>query len=541
MRIGLAQTNATLGDFTGNRKKILTMIKRALQRRCDLVVFPEAALFGYHPMDLLERPEVVENQLKELKILSEKIPDKIAVLVGAITINPAQKGKPYLNAAVLLQKGKRPKVFAKQLLPTYDVFDEGRHIEPGDTSKNILRFKGQNILVTICEDIWAWPKKRGPSYARYGVNPLKSIPSESVDIVVNLSASPFTDVKLEARRATTLATARHFDAPLVYVNMVGAQDELIFDGGSFCITSNNKIISQCVRFQEDLNVVDLETNEGGLRELPSDVNELRRQAIVLGIKDYTSKTGFQKVHLGLSGGIDSALVACLAVDAMGSDNVVCLALPTRFNTEESLNLAKELCKNLNVRLIEIPIDDVYRNTLSEFEKATGHKEFDVVNENIQARIRGTLLMAYSNQVNSLLLAASNKSEIAMGYSTLYGDMCGGLMPIGDLLKTEVYELARYYNLESELIPERIINRPPSAELAPNQKDEDTLPPYKKLDPVVEKFVEGLSEARGSLEKRVLRALMRSEFKRWQSPPILKVSEHAFGMGRRLPIAHKALQ
>ncbi len=541
MRIALAQMNAHLGDFVGNRKKIFQLVKAAKEKRADLVVFPEASLFGYHPMDLLERPEAVQDQLRELKKLEKQIPGGIRVLVGAITENTYKTGKPYFNSAVLLASGRKSKVFPKHLLPAYDVFDEGRHIEPGKLmEKNIFSFKGKKILVTVCEDIWGWDGEK-PGYSKYRTNPLKFVKPSHVDLVVNLSASPFTDIKMQNRREVTLRTAKNFEAPLVYVNMVGAQDELIFDGGSFAIDKRGKRLAQSVQFQEDLNIVDLLTGEGGIRELDASVHEQRRQALVLGLRDFATKTGFASFHVGSSGGVDSAVTTCLAVDALGPQNVTTIALPGPFNSNLSLTLAKKLAENLGVDFMEIPIGDIYTSMKKSFDKVTGHKGFDLVNENMQARIRGSLLMAYSNMQNSMLLATSNKSELAMGYSTLYGDMNGGLMPLGDLLKSEVFDLARHYNKEYELIPEKIITRPPTAELAPNQRDIDSLPPYEKLDLIVERFVEGSSSPRGALDKRVMKALLLSEFKRWQSPPVLKVSEHAFGMGRRLPIAHVALR
>lgn len=542
MRIAMAQMNAHLGDFIGNRKKILELVCAAKQRRADIVIFPEASLFGYHPMDLLERPEVVDEQLRQLALLEKQIPKGISVLVGAITKNTYKMGKPYFNSAVLLRSGKKNRVFPKHLLPAYDVFDEGRHIEPGRSmEKNVFSFKGKNILVTVCEDIWGWDGDKKPGFSKYGTNPLKSVSKSNVDVIFNLSASPFTDLKVKNRLLTTKKTAAYFKAPLIYVNMVGAQDEIIFDGGSFAIDAKGNKLAQNIQFQEDLNIVDLSTGEGGFRQQDSSINEQRRQALVLGLRDFARKTGFTQFHVGSSGGIDSAVTACLAVDALGPQNVKTIALPSKYNTALSLKLAKKLAENLGVEFLQMPIQGIYQSMKSTFDKASGHKGFDLVNENMQARIRGSLLMAMSNFTGSMLLATSNKSELAMGYSTLYGDMNGGLMPLGDLLKTEVYELARHYNKEYELIPKEIITRPPSAELAPGQVDEDTLPPYSQLDPVVEKFVEGFSSPRGALDKRVMKALFLSEFKRWQSPPVLKVSEHAFGMGRRLPIAHVALR
>jgi NAD+ synthase (glutamine-hydrolysing) len=540
MRLALAQIDSFLGDFEGNKTKILEFVGRAVERRCDLVVFPEAALFGYHPVDLLERPSVVADQERALKELHRALPKGVGVLVGAIVRNTSGSGKGYWNAAVFLVKGEKPKVFPKTLLPTYDVFDESRHIEPGDVSKNILKFKGQKILVTICEDIWAWPRKGNPIFSSYGRNPLTGVKRGSVDLVVNLSASPFTHTKLANRRAVTKATAEYFRAPMVYVNMTGAQDELIFDGGSFALDKKGKVIAQCVRFEEDLNVVDLQEGKAsGLNELPTDDQEITRSALVLGIRDFVAKTGFSRVHLGLSGGIDSALVACLAADALGPMNVTAIYMPGPFSADESFTYSKKLAENLGVRFVQIPILRVYEQTLKELETVFGRMEFGLVQENLQARIRGEMLMAVSNRESSLLLGTSNKSELAVGYSTLYGDMIGGLMPIGDLLKHEVYDLSRYYNFQQELIPSGIIERAPSAELRANQKDQDTLPQYDELDEAVKNMAEGFKPAKTAVEKRVLEMMFKSEFKRWQAPPVLKVSDHAFGRGRRFPVAHRA--
>ncbi len=539
MRLALAQINSTLADFAANQRKILEYIQRARERRCDLVVFPEAALFGYHPVDLLERPSLVAQQEAALKEIHKAVPKGMAVLVGAIVRNASKSGKGFWNAAVLLEKGKKARVFAKQLLPTYDVFDEGRHIEPGQVAKNHFKFKGWCVQVTICEDIWAWPLKHNPWYSKYGKNPLKQLKRGSVDLVVNLSASPFTQNKFHSRRLVTKATATHFRAPMVYVNLVGAQDELIFDGGSFALDKTGKVVAQSVRFEEDLNVVDLNGKkpEGGTRELSTNAQEIMRSALVLGIRDFLAKTGFKKVHLGLSGGIDSALVACLAADALGPMNVTAVFMPGPFTARESLQWSKKLAENLGMRFLELPIADEYERVVKDLERVYGRMEFGIMHENLQSRLRGMFLMAISNKESSMLLGTTNKSEMATGYGTLYGDLIGGLMPIGDLLKTEVFELSRHYNSQSEVIPEGILERPPSAELRPNQKDQDSLPPYDRLDAMVRRLVEGLHSPRNAEEQRVLDMMMKSEFKRWQAPPILKVSDHAFGRGRRFPIAH----
>lgn len=537
MRVGLAQINSTLGFFAGNSKKIIEMSQRASDRRCDLVVFPELSLFGYHPGDLLERVDVVEAQLKELKKIQRALPPKLVSLFGMVIRNPQKTGKPYINVAVALEKNKKPKFFAKELHPTYDVFDDYRHFEIGAVEKNSLKVKGQKVLVTICEDIWAWQSEKNPS--KHQRNPLKKLKGKKFDLVVNLSASPYTETKRKNRQFVTEQTAKFFKAPMVYVNMVGAQDELIFDGGSFAIDKKGQKLAQSVYFEEELNVVDFAKKEGDIRTDRRSVATETRRALVLGIRDFVEKTGFKKVHLGLSGGIDSAVVACLAVDALGGQKVTGIALPGPYNADESLALACQLAENLHCGFLQADINPGYEQLVKTVENSFGTTDFGLVQENLQARIRAVLLMAYSNKENSLLLTTGNKSEYAMGYTTLYGDMCGGLAPIADLVKSRVYQLAELYNEQLELIPSRIITRPPSAELRPNQTDQDSLPEYADLDRAVVKMVEKYGRPRGEIEKRVLRSMMRTEFKRWQAPPILKVTDHSFGRGRRLPIAHSA--
>ncbi len=543
-KIALAQINPTLGAFLENSRLILRGVKRAHSEGCDLVVFPEASLFGYHPMDLLERQSIVEAQMKVLDSLQKQLPKGIGVFIGAIVPSGKKRGKAYYNAALFLQQGKKPRVFPKQLLPTYDVFDESRHIEPGETAKNIFSFKGKKLIVTICEDIWAWNSPYSPAYARYGQNPLAEIQSTDIDLVVNLSASPFTDEKLKARQFVVAQTARHFGAPMLYVNMVGGQDEMVFDGGSYAVDDKGRTLIQCRRFEEDFKVIDFShlpkrSGKTGLDQLTEDLTEQRRQAIVLGLRDFVRKTGFQRVHLGLSGGVDSAVVACLAAEALGPESVAALTLPGPYTSEEGLAATHELAKRLGIGCYQLPIGDLFERQVEALDKLFGMGNFGLTHENLQARQRALFLMAYANKYHSLLLNTSNKSELAMGYSTLYGDLSGGICVIGDLLKREVYDLARLFQREGDLIPEFIIDRPPSAELAANQKDEDHLPPYSQLDGVVEKLVEGHSKARGTLDQQVLKAMMGSEFKRWQAPPILKLSSHSFGRGRRFPIAHRA--
>lgn len=538
MRVALAQINTHLGDFSGNSDKVLSYINKAKERRCDLVVFPELTLFGYIPQDLLERESVVDAQLKELSKLKKKLPKGIAALVGVVTKNTKKDGKPFFNSVVCLEKGKKDKYFHKELLPTYDVFDEARHMAPGDNAKNILKYKGKKILITICEDIWAWPidKKRNSIYLK---NPIKKHKSKDVDYVVNLSSSPFTRIKKKLRKKNVKLTAQYLKAPMVYVNQVGAQDEIIYDGGSFAVDKKGKVICQSSYFSEDINVIDLKKEIGGARKQEIDKQEFIRQALVLGIRDFVNKIGLKNVHFGLSGGVDSALVACLAVDALGPNRVKAFALPGPYSSDLSYDLAKELANNLGIELKNININSTYNESLKTFENSEGGLEFSLVQENLQARIRGLMLMAFSNLEGSLLLNTSNKSEVCVGYSTMYGDTCGGLAPIADLLKTEVYTLCDHYNKNHEVIPKKILTREPSAELRPNQKDSDSLPAYAELDKSINKLVVKGGKATSKVDKKVLQLMHGSEFKRWQFPPILKISQHAFGSGRRFPITHEA--
>ncbi len=536
LRVAVAQINTTLGAFKENREKIVSEIKRAEQKHCDLVVFPESTIFGYHPFDLLERSSLVDQQLKQLKEIQKSIPKGLAVLLGAITKNPHKKGRPYFNSAVFLEKGKKPQYFHKQLLPTGDVFDEARFIESGDMANNFVSYKGKRLFITICEDIWAWPFS---GKSQYDKNPLLSVPrNKKIDLILNLSASPFYPGKIKTRKYLVAQTAKLFKAPMIYTNLVGAQDEIIFDGQSFALDSKGKEIMQSASFEEDLNVLDLNTAEGGKRSEDGSEAEGIRRALVLGIRDFCRKTDQKKVHLGLSGGIDSALVACLAVDALGPQNVYTIALPTEFNSPESLKLAQELAKNLGIEMSQFSIQKIFNTVKEQFDEKFSIRDFRLLHENMQPRIRGLILMAYSNLTGSILLTTSNKSEMAAGYATLYGDMCGGLAPIADLTKQQVHQLCDIYNLEREIIPKMILTRAPSAELKPNQKDQDSLPAYDLLDASVNNLVENCGNIKNKTDQWLLPKIFKSEFKRWQAPPVLKVSKHSFGRGRRYPIAHK---
>lgn len=540
MRIGLAQMNPTLGGFEQNCQKILKNIKIAKDKKCEMLIFPEAALSGYHPYDLLERVEFVEIQNRYFQKIVKSMPQGITVLLGLIQKNKSTQGRPYFNSAAMIKKGKVIRFFNKQLLPTGDVFDEARFIEAGDLKDNYFTCNGKKFFLTICEDIWAWPDQTKKS--AYSKNPILKVPRKKIDFVINMSASPFFLSKNDLRERVSLKTAQYFKAPLIYVNLVGAQDEIIFDGNSFVIDQKGRSLLECQSFEEDFNVIDTETREAWSTAQPLQEQELLHRALVLGIRDFVAKVGLKKVHLGLSGGIDSAVVACLAVDALGPKNVTVIGMPGPFSAEISLNLAEQLAKNLGVEFLRAPISNTYASTLesigSVFKLETG---ITVVHENIQSRLRGLFLMAYSNKTNSLLLTTGNKSEYATGYSTLYGDMCGGLAPIGDLLKHQVYELAEYYNQQHELIPQEIITRPPTAELRPNQKDQDSLPEYSVLDKAVEDIVENCLPAKAPMQKWLLEKLVQTEFKRWQAAPILKISAHAFGRGRRFPVAHQTFK
>lgn len=547
MRIALAQINSTLGDFAGNRTKILDFTQRAATLGCDLVVFPEHALFGYLPNDLLERESIVEDQWRELLKLEKEMPKGIAALVGCVSFVPQKKTKladslglkRFYNSAALLERGKKMRLFNKERLPSYDIFDETRHLVPGSMAKGAVRIKNRRLWITICEDIWGWGDP---------TNPMKRLPRTGTDLVINLSASPFTKSKRELRHEVLKETAAHFRAPVVYVNLVGAQDEVLFDGRSSVIDKKGRLVGEMASFKEDLAVYDLESGKLESQAQPKKPKlaakamktELVREALVMGLRDFASKIGLKRAHFGLSGGIDSAVVACLAVDALGAEAVTAVTLPGPFNDPKSRTLAEELAKNLKIRCLNFDIEGPYKALLKSFEAGLGGElPFSLVHENLQARVRGVLLMALSNKDASLLISTGNKSEYATGYTTLYGDQCGGLAPLGDLLKNEVYALAEHYNLGHEVIPREIIDRAPSAELRPGQKDQDSLPPYEALDLAVQRIIEERRPAKNETEMFVLSASLKSEFKRWQAPPILKVSAHAFGRGRRLPIAHRA--
>ena len=530
MRLALAQMNSHLGYFDYNVKKILSLCKEAGDKKCQLVVFPELNVLGYHPRDLLERPGVIENQNKAIEELLNKVPKNIFCLVGAVTEN-SHRGKPYFNSALLIQNNKIIKQFNKELLPVYDVFDDSRHFAHGQLVNNQFQCHGKNIQVLICEDMWGWDEL-------HEKNPLLDLDPNRVDLVVNLSASPFAFNKKNQRLLFARKTVEQLKAPLIYVNMVGGQDELIFDGGSFALDEKARLLAESPYYREDLNIVDLKEKKGERHSPPKTNIEYLHKALVLGLRDFIFKLGFKKAHLGLSGGVDSAVTVCLLVDAIGAENVTAINLPTNFNPEQSFYLAETMAKNLGCHFHKIPVQEAYEKLIQSYENCFGLKKFSLVHENIQARLRGLFLMAYGNEYKSLLIATGNKNEYATGYTTLYGDMCGGLAPLADLLKNQVYELASYYNQDQSLIPDDIITRPPSAELRTDQKDSDSLPDYNLLDSSIDRLVCHRQKAQTKTDHWLLKQLYCSEFKRWQAPPVLKVSNHAFGQGRRMPLAHR---
>jgi NAD+ synthase (glutamine-hydrolysing) len=547
MKVALGQINTTIGDFPGNIQKILDSYCRASTAGASLVLFPELAITGYPPRDLLLKPKFVEDNLKALETLAAQV-HGAGMLVGYVDRNKTGVGRPLRNSAAWIEGGKVIHRVHKTLLPTYDVFDEDRYFEPGDATKPI-RIGDQSVGVTICEDIWNdqdfWPSR---AYRR---DPVRELSDQGVELILNISASPWHLGKEEVRRRMLETIAKNDKVAIAYCNMVGGNDELIFDGNSF-IFSKGKQVAQGKAFEEDLVLFDF-SKSAEFKSVSVAPYESLFKALVLGLRDYVRKCGFKSVVLGLSGGIDSALTACIAVAALGRENVLGVAMPSQYSSEGSITDARDLAKNLGIRFEMIPIQsqvDAFRTALSPaFE---GFKE-DVTEENLQSRIRGVTLMALSNKFGSLLITTGNKSELATGYCTLYGDMCGGLAVISDLSKMQVYELSRWINanpaatgLKPEVIPSDSITKPPSAELRPNQTDQDSLPPYEVLDDILTAYIERhesaadlISKGRDSeLVKSLTRKIDLNEYKRRQAAPGLKVTSKAFGIGRRVPIAQR---
>ena len=545
MKVALAQIDPTVGDFEGNTAKILDFTRRAHQGGADLVLFPELAICGYPPADLLEKPAFVERCAEALReIARATAQDKIGVITGYVTAAPPGTGKHVMNSAALLRDGRVQFVQSKMLLPFYDVFDEQRYFVPAQ-GQTIREFDGRPVALTICED--AWNDKSFWENRLYPVDPVEELMKKGATAILNISASPWWRNKRELRREMLAAIARRHGAPVVMVNQVGGNDSLVFDGSSLVVGADGRVIAQAKSFEEDLVFADLESRTGDVRVRTGDEDDAMLEALTLGTRDYVRKCGFRKVVIGLSGGIDSALVAAIAVRALGAENVTTLGMPSPYSSQGSIDDSRALAANLGIRFEVVPIGSIFSEFNHALEPVLAGTQPDITEENLQSRIRGTLLMAFSNKFNALVLTTGNKSEMATGYCTLYGDMVGALAVIGDVFKTRVYDLCRRINAEREVIPRAILEKPPSAELRPGQMDTDSLLPYESLDPILEAYVERYetpekiaAEYGVDLEtvRSVVKMVERSEYKRQQAAPVLKVTPKAFGMGRRFPIAAK---
>ncbi len=541
MRVALAQINTTVGDFAGNEARLLAAYQRGVAAGAELVVGPELALTGYPPRDLLLRPGFVQRSLAALQHLAAAT-GPTGLLAGFVGENPHRPGRAVTNAVALLQHGRVVATRVKTLLPTYDVFDEDRYFEPAAGNQPV-EFNGRRLGLTICEDLWNdedfWHNRR------YRRNPAVELAAAGAELIFNVSASPWHLGKNRLRHAMLASLAAKTRCPLVYCNLVGGNDELIFDGASHVFNAAGELVARGAMFAEDFVVA--ETDVPAMPPTPElpDEEKLHR-ALVLGLRDYLHKCGFKSAVLGLSGGIDSALTACLAAEALGPANVHGLALPSEFSSAGSLEDARQLAANLGIRHDVIPIQTAFASLKSQLAPLFAGRPEDTTEENIQARLRGVILMALSNKFGSLLLTTGNKSELAVGYCTLYGDMCGGLAVISDLPKRDVYRLSHWINRDREIIPAASLAKPPSAELRPNQTDQDSLPPYDTLDAILEAYVvecrsvpeiiaAGFDEA---AVRRVVRLIDLSEYKRRQAAPGLKVTSKAFGVGRRIPIAQR---
>ncbi|MDX1942788.1 MAG: NAD+ synthase [Saprospiraceae bacterium] len=544
MRIAIAQLNLHIGDFEGNLAKMLSAVENAKSQNADLVCFTELSVCGYPPRDFLEFNDFIKKCEASIDKLAQAA-QGIAIIVGAPTRNPIKDGKDLYNSAYFLEDGKIKQVQHKALLPTYDIFDEYRYFEPA-TEFNVIEFKGKRIALTICEDIW----NLGNENPLYTIVPMDKLMSQKPDLMINISASPFAYDHAEERLHVIRANVERYQLPMFYANQAGAYTEIIFDGGSLVLSPNGKVFDELPYFEDCIRVYDLDKVIAGNQEIaqPREKYQLIHDALVMGIQDYFYKSGLKTAILGLSGGIDSAVTAVLAARALGQDNVRVVLMPSQFSSDHSVNDARALAKNLGVQYDIVPIQEIYESYIEALKPHFFGLPFNITEENLQARIRGMIVMGFSNKFGNILLNTSNKSEMAVGYGTLYGDMCGGLSVLGDVYKTEVYELAAYINKDGIVIPENTITKPPSAELRPNQKDSDSLPEYDILDPILYQYIEkrqgpqelismGFDEA---LVRRVLRLVNINEFKRHQVAPVLRVSSKAFGVGRRMPIVGKYL-
>lgn len=557
MKIAIAQLNPTIGDLLGNAQQILEAAKQAATQGVRLLLTPEISLCGYPPRDLLLNPRFVELTATTLQQLAQDLPPQLVVLVGTVEPNPKAHiagGKPLFNSIALLEQGKVQQIFHKRLLPTYDVFDDNRYFEPGLQS-NSFTLDGVRIGVTICEDLWNdeefWGKRN------YAANPIADLAQQGVDIIVNLSGSPYTVGKQRLREAMLKHGAIRYQQPIVYNNQVGGNDDLLFDGCSVAFNRTGELVCRANAFETDLVTLDFDEKTrdllpGKIAASPANLDEEIWLALVLGVRDYTRKCGFKKVVIGLSGGIDSALVAAIASVALGAENVLGVLMPSPYSSEHSVKDALALADNLGIKTHILPIGNLMQDYDHSLESLFVGTEFGIAEENIQSRIRGNLLMAIANKFGYLLLSTGNKSEMAVGYCTLYGDMNGGVAVIADVPKTRVYSLCNWLNsegvrkIQQEVIPTNIITKPPSAELKPGQVDQDSLPSYDVLDDILHRLIH---EHQGSnqiiaaghdptIVKKVMHLVARAEFKRRQAPPGLKITDRAFGTGWRMPIASR---
>ncbi|MGK7926797.1 MAG: NAD+ synthase [Spirulina sp.] len=555
MKIAIAQLNPIIGDLTGNANNILQIAKTASEQGVQLLLTPELSLCGYPPRDLLLNPNFVAKMLRTLQRLARELPKNLTVLVGTVDANIEAElhgKKPLFNSIALLKEGKIKRIFHKRLLPTYDVFDEHRYFTEGDESNYfILEYERDSVKVgvTICEDLWNdeefWGRRS------YQVNPIEDLAKSQVDFIVNLSASPYSVSKQNLREAMLRHCVMRYKIPLIYTNQVGGNDDLLFDGNSVAFNRNGTLICRAKSFATDLKIIEFDTEKRDYLPAPivplPDCEEAEIwAALVLGVRDYAQKCGFSRVIVGLSGGIDSSLVAAIAAEAMGAENVFGVLMPSPYSSDHSLQDAEILVKNLGIQSQTIAIAEAMTAYDRLLDPLFAGTEFGVAEENIQSRIRGNLLMAIANKFNYLLLSTGNKSEMSVGYCTLYGDMNGGLAVIADVPKTRVFSLCRWLNREREVIPHHVIIKPPSAELKPDQTDQDSLPPYEILDEILRQFVENHQSIeeivnsgcdRATVEK-VARLVARAEFKRRQAPPGLKITDRAFGTGWRMPIASR---
>ncbi len=556
MKIALAQTNPTVGDFAANSLQIEDAVRRAAAQHARLIVFPELAIPGYPPADLLDKASFLarcQASVVSLQQLTAELP--IAILLGVALPAPAGCGKPAINVALLIDQGRTVFQQQKMLLPFYDVFDEQRYFAPAE-EQHIFEWAGERLAITICEDAWNdkdfWPQRL------YPVDPIERLAAERPTLLINISASPYWVGKPAIRARMLQAIATRHSLPIVFVNQVGGNDSLVFDGSSFALDHAGQCAAQAAAFREDLVFVDTDALHGTASpahptpaspaEIPADSSLAEQElfdALVLGTRDYIRKTGFRKALVGLSGGIDSALVAVLAAHALGAENLLTVGMPSQYSSTGSIEDSRQLARNLGVRFEILPIEPVFHAFTQTLQPLFTGFAPDLTEENLQSRIRGTLLMALSNKSSALVLTTGNKSEMSVGYCTLYGDMVGALAVIGDLLKTRVYDLCRWINREREIIPQAILTKAPSAELRPDQKDSDSLPPYEVLDPILAAYIErgasteeiiAHSPFSRSLVESVVTLVERSEYKRQQAAPVLKVTPKSFGSGRRFPIA-----